>query len=63
MGAAAEIADSAQLDPLEMLMRNDAVKTAVSRFVELRALQQLIAGRRLTPCTAFYLAPSVQLHP
>jgi DNA-directed RNA polymerase specialized sigma24 family protein len=31
-------ADSAQPDPLEMLMRKDAVKTAVSRFGELPTL-------------------------
>jgi hypothetical protein len=30
------------VDPLEMLMRNDPVKTAVSRFVELPALQRSV---------------------
>ena len=39
--AAADVADSAQPDPLEMLMRKEAVKTAVSRFVELPTLQQI----------------------
>ena len=33
--AAADVADPAQPDPLEMLMRKEAVKTAVSRFAEL----------------------------
>ena len=33
--AAADVAGSAQPDPLEMLMRKEAVKTVVSRFVEL----------------------------
>ena len=33
--AAAEIADAAKPDPLEMIMRKEAVRTAVSRFVEL----------------------------
>ena len=33
--AATDVADSAQPDPLEVLMRKKAVKTAVSRFVEL----------------------------
>jgi hypothetical protein len=33
--AAEDVADSAQPDPLEMLMRKDSVKTAVSRFAEL----------------------------
>ncbi len=32
--AAADVANSAQPNPLEMLMRKEAVKTAVSRFVE-----------------------------
>jgi RNA polymerase sigma factor (sigma-70 family) len=40
--AAADVADSAQLDPLEMLMRKEAVKTAVSRFVELPTLQRSV---------------------
>ena len=37
--AAAEIADSASPDPVEMLMRREAVETAVSRFAELPILQ------------------------
>ena len=40
--AAAEVADSAQPDPLEMLMRKEAVKTAVSRFAELPTLQRSV---------------------
>ena len=40
--AAADVADLAQPDPLEMLMRKDAVKTAVSRFVELPTLQRSV---------------------
>jgi hypothetical protein len=40
--AAADVVDSAQPDPLEMLMRKDAVKTAVSRFVELPTLQRSV---------------------
>ena len=40
--AAADVADSGQPDPLEVLMRKEAVKTAVSRFVELPALQRSI---------------------
>jgi RNA polymerase sigma factor (sigma-70 family) len=40
--AAAAVADSAQADPLEMLMRKDAVKAAVSRFVELPTLQRCV---------------------
>jgi RNA polymerase sigma-70 factor (ECF subfamily) len=40
--AAADVADPAQPDPLEMLMRKDAVKTAVSRFVELPTLQRSV---------------------
>jgi RNA polymerase sigma factor (sigma-70 family) len=39
---AADIADSAQPDPLEILVRKDAVKTAVSRFVELSTLQRSV---------------------
>ena len=39
---AADVADSAQPDPLEMLMREDAVKTAVSRFAELPTLQRSV---------------------
>ena len=37
--AAADLADSGQTDPLEILMRKEAVKTAVSRFAELPTLQ------------------------
>jgi RNA polymerase sigma-70 factor (ECF subfamily) len=40
--AATEVADSAQPDPLETLMRREAVKTAVSRFVELPTLQRSV---------------------
>jgi RNA polymerase sigma factor (sigma-70 family) len=40
--AAADVADSAQPDPLEMLMRKEAVKTAVSRFAELPTLQRSV---------------------
>ena len=40
--AVADVADSTQADPLEMLMRKDAVKTAVSRFVELPTLQRSV---------------------
>jgi RNA polymerase sigma-70 factor, ECF subfamily len=40
--AAADIADPVQPDPLEMLMRKEAVKTAVSRFAELPALQRSV---------------------
>jgi hypothetical protein len=40
--AAAKVADSAQPDPLEILMRKEAVKTAVSRFVELPTLQRSV---------------------
>jgi RNA polymerase sigma factor (sigma-70 family) len=40
--AAADIADPVQPDPLEMLMRKEAVKTAVSRFVELSSLQRSV---------------------
>jgi RNA polymerase sigma factor (sigma-70 family) len=40
--AAADVADSAQPNPLEMLMRKEAVKTAVSRFVELPSLQRSV---------------------
>ena len=40
--AAADVADLAQPDPLEMLMRKEAVKTAVSRFVELPTLQRSV---------------------
>lgn len=40
--AVADVANSTQADPLEMLMRKDAVKTAVSRFVELPTLQRSV---------------------
>ena len=40
--AAAEIADSASLDSVEMLMQEEAVKTAVSRFLELPTLQRSV---------------------
>jgi RNA polymerase sigma-70 factor, ECF subfamily len=40
--AADDVADSAQPDPLETLTRKDAVKTAVSRFVELPTLQRSV---------------------
>jgi RNA polymerase sigma factor (sigma-70 family) len=40
--AAADVADSAQPDPLEVVMRKEAVKTAVSRFVELPSLQRSV---------------------
>ncbi|MDX6548699.1 MAG: hypothetical protein QOG33_2249, partial [Gaiellales bacterium] len=40
--AAAEVADSGLPDPVEMLMRQEAVKTAVSRFAELPTLQRSV---------------------
>ena len=40
--AAAGVADSASPDPVEMLMRQEAVNTAVSRFVELPTLQRSV---------------------
>src|ERR1700692_4480610 len=40
--AASDVADSASPDPVEMLMRQEAVKTAVSRFVELPTLQRSV---------------------
>jgi RNA polymerase sigma-70 factor (ECF subfamily) len=40
--AASDVADSAKLDPVEMLMRQEAVKTAVSRFAELSTLQRSV---------------------
>jgi RNA polymerase sigma factor (sigma-70 family) len=40
--AAADVADSAKPDALEMLMRKEAVKTAVSRFAELPTLQRSV---------------------
>ena len=51
--ADADIVDSAQPDPLVMLMRKDAVKTAVSRFAELPTLQRsVVILRRQLPCGA-----------
>jgi RNA polymerase sigma-70 factor (ECF subfamily) len=40
--AAHDIADQAALDPVEMLMRQEAVKTAVSRFTELPISQRSV---------------------
>ena len=40
--AALDVADSANPDPVEMLMRQEAVKTAVSRFAELPTLQRSV---------------------
>jgi RNA polymerase sigma-70 factor (ECF subfamily) len=40
--AAADVADPASPDPMEMLMRQEAVKTAVSRFAELPTLQRSV---------------------
>jgi RNA polymerase sigma factor (sigma-70 family) len=40
--AASDIADPASPDPVEMLMRQEAVKTAVSRFAELPTLQRSV---------------------
>ena len=40
--AAADVADQANPDPVEMLMRQEAVKTAVSRFVELPTIQRSV---------------------
>jgi RNA polymerase sigma factor (sigma-70 family) len=40
--AAADIADQANPDPVETLMRQEAVKTAVSRFAELPTLQRSV---------------------
>jgi RNA polymerase sigma-70 factor (ECF subfamily) len=40
--AASDVAGSASPDPVEMLMRQEAVKTAVSRFVELSTLQRSV---------------------
>jgi RNA polymerase sigma factor (sigma-70 family) len=42
IGAASDVADQASPDPVEMLMRQEAVKTAVSRFVELPTLQRSV---------------------
>ena len=40
--AAADVADSGLPDPVEVLMRQEAVKTAVSRFAELPTLQRSV---------------------
>ena len=40
--AAADVVDQANPDPVEMLMRREAVKTAVSRFAELPILQRSV---------------------
>jgi RNA polymerase sigma factor (sigma-70 family) len=40
--AAADVADPASPDPVQMLMRQEAVKTAVSRFAELPASQRSV---------------------
>ena len=40
--AALEIVDDAEADPVEMLMRRQAVQTAVSRFAELPILQRSV---------------------
>jgi len=40
--AASEVADPANPDPVETLMRQEAVKTAVSRFVELPTVQRSV---------------------
>jgi len=40
--AAAEVVDPASPDPVEMLMRQEAVKTAVSRFAELPTMQRSV---------------------
>jgi RNA polymerase sigma factor (sigma-70 family) len=40
--AASDVADSSSPDPVEMLMRQEAVKTAVSRFAELPTLQRSV---------------------
>jgi RNA polymerase sigma factor (sigma-70 family) len=40
--AASDVADPATPDPVEMLMRQEAVKTAVSRFAELPTLQRSV---------------------
>lgn len=42
LDAAPDMADPASPDPMEMLMRQEAVETAVSRFVELPILQRSI---------------------
>ncbi|MGZ5874960.1 MAG: sigma-70 family RNA polymerase sigma factor [Bradyrhizobium sp.] len=40
--AASDVADQANPDPVEMLMRREAVKTAVSRFAELPTIQRSV---------------------
>jgi RNA polymerase sigma factor (sigma-70 family) len=40
--AASEVADPSSPDPMEMMMRQETVKTAVSRFVELPVLQRSV---------------------
>jgi RNA polymerase sigma factor (sigma-70 family) len=40
--AASDVADQASPDPVEMLMRQEAVKTAVSRFAELPTIQRSV---------------------
>ena len=40
--AASDVADEANPDPVEMLMRQEAVKTAVSRFAELPTVQRSV---------------------
>jgi DNA-directed RNA polymerase specialized sigma24 family protein len=51
--ADADVVDSAQPDPLVLLMRKDAVKPAVSRFAELPTLQRsVVILRRQLPCGA-----------
>jgi RNA polymerase sigma factor (sigma-70 family) len=40
--AASDVVDQASPDPVEMLMRQEAVKTAVSRFAELPTLQRSV---------------------
>ncbi|TPM94701.1 sigma-70 family RNA polymerase sigma factor [Mesorhizobium sp. B2-1-3A] len=40
--AALEIADDSKVDPVEMLMRREAIETAVSRFAELPLLQRSV---------------------
>jgi RNA polymerase sigma factor (sigma-70 family) len=40
--AASDVADAANPDPVEVMMRQEAVKTAVSRFVELPLMQRSV---------------------
>ena len=42
LDAAPEVADAGQPDPLEVLMRQEAVRTAVSRFADLPVLQRSV---------------------